>query len=311
MCALAKMSERGAKKCLEHPLSTLYLHIQCQRIKGFYILNIFLFFLYTALLVGLAFATKALMVRAHHGTTATATALGSEEPQEGDDAPAVLGTPADSSSQTQNLTTMEALETYGPDRVGLFWALFGASLFSTVLILLRELLQFRKSNYWNKIENWLELVMLGLALAFYTLIFTHPEWAIQVVSFTIIFAGLELTMLIGRHPIIGKFVFMSIYIIPQIVSCLALYFIVLLSFAIVFHLLMPPEVQLFNYFHDRYYVFKIEQKSLWPFAVPENGHSNKKNYSRFTVLTMFRRVLESIGCRTRANRLINESNTTG
>lgn len=79
MCALSKMADRGAKKCLEHPLTTLYLHMQCQRIKFFYILNILFFFLYGSLLIMLAFATKALMNKANNGT-----ATDDVEPQEGD-----------------------------------------------------------------------------------------------------------------------------------------------------------------------------------------------------------------------------------
>ena len=93
---------------------------------------------------------------------------------------------------TASLSTLEALDTYGSEKVTvLFWALFSASAFLTAIILFREVLQFRKANYWNKIENWLELIMLVLAVIFYPLIFYDPEKAIQVVSFTIIFAGTQ------------------------------------------------------------------------------------------------------------------------
>jgi hypothetical protein len=104
-----------------------------------------------------------------------------------------------------------------------FNVLFILTGFGTVLLALRELLQaiFSWKSYSRSRENILEFVIIVTAFSYLVAINTwlptaYLSLARHLAAWSVFFGWLELTMLIGRFPSIGIYIYMSVHVIKTL-----------------------------------------------------------------------------------------------
>ena len=98
---------------------------------------------------------------------------------------------------------------------GSFYALYVSALMGTVALGIRELLQaiFSWKQYYRSRENILEfLIVAGTAAYLIVMNFNIPI-SRHLAAWSVFFGWLELTMLIGRFPSIGIYIYMSVHVI--------------------------------------------------------------------------------------------------
>ena len=96
--------------------------------------------------------------------------------------------------------------------------LFILTGFGTTLLALRELLQaiFSWRSYSRSRENLLELVIIATATSYLVAIHTHLRIARHLAAWSVFLGWLELTLLIGRFPSIGIYIYMSVHVIKTL-----------------------------------------------------------------------------------------------
>lgn len=96
-----------------------------------------------------------------------------------------------------------------------FYLLYASALMGTLAVGIRELLQaiFSWKSYSRSRENLLEfLIVAGTAAYLIVMNFNIPV-SRHLAAWSVFFGWLEMTMLIGRFPSIGIYIYMSVHVI--------------------------------------------------------------------------------------------------
>ena len=96
-----------------------------------------------------------------------------------------------------------------------FYALYTLALLGTITIGIRELLQaiFSWKSYSRSRENLMEFcIVVGTASYLIALNFNIPV-SRHLAAWSVFFGWIEMTMLIGRFPSIGIYIYMSVHVI--------------------------------------------------------------------------------------------------
>ena len=136
-----------------------------------------------------------------------------------------------------------------------FWTVLHVVTFAfTSGILFGELLQLaaKGKSYFLSRENCLELFVL-LAAFSYLILVSFTGYSICDVeqalgSLSLFFAWIEMTLLIGRFPSIGIYIFMSVSVFKQLIKLFSFYSSTLFAFACAFSIILPQSVIFENLF---------------------------------------------------------------
>ncbi|KAF0304128.1 Transient receptor potential channel pyrexia [Amphibalanus amphitrite] len=115
--------------------------------------------------------------------------------------------------------------------VGLLTAVF------TALTGVRELLQVAHGvrSYFGSVDNWLELLLLVLSTALLAVPDAQQWWVHHVAAWLMLAAWLELTLMIGRIPAVGIYIYMFVRVAQKLIGFLLVYSPLLVAFALSFY----------------------------------------------------------------------------
>ena len=227
MTVMSRFNEFHKKTLLNAPTAEVYLHIKWSLIKKFYILNSIMYLFYLISLTGLVYWTS---YSKNHNETSNSSAK------------------CDLSDDLDDLSFYYNFMKIKPEMWPLWIALHILTFLFTLAIFGREMLQLRskKDNYFKSKENWLELVALVCSLIYLLSVTltgkctSDIEQAFGAVA--LFFAWIEMTLMIGRLPTIGIYIFMSVNVMKQLVKFFTVYFTILVAFACAFSILLPKSV---------------------------------------------------------------------
>ena len=105
---------------------------------------------------------------------------------------------------------------------------------------MREITQASTSfkNYVLSFENVLEILILVGYVGYQISLMTEPLSSIHFGAFTVVFSWIEMTLLLGRIPSIGIFIYMSTNVFKTLSIFLLVYSPVVIAFATAFFILM-------------------------------------------------------------------------
>ena len=131
------------------------------------------------------------------------------------------------------------------------YALLVMSIIGWWMLLLRELSQLINSwrSYFKDKENWIECALLIFSGLYMGLLFRYNvNRAIihHLGSWSLFFAWIDVTLLIGRFPSIGTTIHMCFQVVKSVLFLFVIFFPVILAFAFSFHVLLISNVQFEN-----------------------------------------------------------------
>jgi hypothetical protein len=140
------------------------------------------------------------------------------------------------------------------------------------LLLAREMMQFIHAwrSYFKSYENWLEVILILLSGMYLGLLFFNDvniTLKQHLASWTLFFGWIEVTLLIGRFPVIGLLIHMSLQVIRQLLVCLLVFVPVMIAFALAFHVLLRSSPQFENPLSS---ILKVLTTMLGEFEYHEN-----------------------------------------
>jgi len=113
-----------------------------------------------------------------------------------------------------------------------------AGLFMLCCVL-REMFQMMYDwrLYVGSVENWLEFVVIGLTISLLVGHDSTGTWVNHVVAWLMLSTWLEMTLLIGRFPSIGIYIYMFVRVAQKLIKFLLVYSPLLFAFAITFRVI--------------------------------------------------------------------------
>ena len=124
-----------------------------------------------------------------------------------------------------------------------FVASFIMSLIGLILFSIREVVQVMMNfkTYISSFENLMEALIMILTMMNMTLMFFNKDVAIHFGAWAVFFGWWELTLLLGRIPTIGIFIYLSLDVLKTLIVFFLLFLPALMAFAFTFHLLLPSN----------------------------------------------------------------------
>ena len=142
---------------------------------------------------------------------------------------------------------IEAFLTHGnsdaQDLARAFLAFYILSLIGLAFLIGREALQAITNwkSYIMSKENLLEILIIFTTLLSLVGLFLWRDAAIHLAAWAVFLAWFELTMMLGRVPKIGIFIYMAINVLKTLSLFFLVYMPLLWAFALTFHILLPSN----------------------------------------------------------------------
>ena len=258
MEAIGKITKTGESFLLRHPLAEAYLYLKWQLIKNYFYLNCFFYTMfliaYTSLVV-----TQAEMYNCRKPNVTFIGGLKCGK----------LGKLVfdDQCNYAFNFLEING-EQYASnflDMVKIYWKsehfwwdkmsviLFGFfgvfTIIGYVSIIMREICQasLNIKRYFTSMENIFELTIMIGVFGYFISLLTYPLASVHFGAWTIIFAWIEMTYMLGRISNIGLFIYMVVHVLKTIIKFLLIYTPILLAFATAFFILLPNTESFHNY----------------------------------------------------------------
>ena len=152
------------------------------------------------------------------------------------------------------------------------FTLLTLSLIGWSFLLIREILQFFQAwkHYFKSNENWMEIILIifsGIYLSVFCLNDINITLKFHLGSWTLFFGWIEVTLLIGRFPLVGALIHMSLQVIKQLLTCLFVFLPVMIAFGLAFHVLLRSNPEFEN---SIWAVLKVLTLMLGEFEYYEN-----------------------------------------
>ena len=208
-----KLSKANQQSLLEHPLSEAFLVLKGQLLRRYNVSNICMYLCYAVCLSLL-------------GRTSTKVRQHCEIEEHPEDVAHIN-------------------DCMSPDHHEFwrFWISYFGSCFFILFVLVREATQAYSNlrRYLTDVENWLEICMLALAIAYMvTLVFAlnvSPHFG----ALSILIAWLDFFFMLGRFPSVGHYIFMCWTVTKLILRFVFIFIFIVFGFACAFHLLLPSS----------------------------------------------------------------------
>ena len=136
------------------------------------------------------------------------------------------------------------------EHIGEF-TLLTISLIGWGFLLMREIMQFCQAwrIYFKSNENLMEVILIilsGLYLSLFCLNDFNITLKYHLGSWTLFFGWIEVTLLIGRFPLVGVLIHMSLQVIKQLLTCLLVFLPVMIAFGLAFQVLLHTNPEFEN-----------------------------------------------------------------
>ena len=210
-----KIVTRQHKNLLKHPLPESFLQIKYRLIRPLFLFNVIIFSLFTLSITTLT----TLDITYCRNFNITYSCFVQEE--------------------VDDITALYFFKA--------FYVLTGMA---TAILFLREFIQMLQGRlqYFKDYENLIEAVMFGCNIAYLTTLYTNYDISPNFGALAVLLAWMELTLLLGRFPAFGIYVFMSLHVTMMIIAFLLFYTTFLMGFTFAFHLLLPNKISFGNPF---------------------------------------------------------------
>ena len=131
------------------------------------------------------------------------------------------------------------------------YVLFLLSWVGWIFLLVREIMQFIQGwrAYLKSNENWMEVTLILISgLFLLTMFFSSISIVLKqhLGSWALFFGWIEVTLLIGRFPLVGVLIHMSLQVIKQLLVCMLIFFPVMIAFGLAFHVLLRSNPEFEN-----------------------------------------------------------------
>ena len=110
-----------------------------------------------------------------------------------------------------------------------------------VFLTTRELIQLitNPKKYFQSFENFLEATIIILTATTIGLLSYDKDLAIHTGAWALFLGWWELALLIGRFPVFGIYIYLSVGVLQTLMIFFLVYLPVLIAFTLIFHLLLP------------------------------------------------------------------------
>ena len=223
MAVISKFCEYNQKKLLNQPGPELYLHLKWSMIKQWYFLNALLYLVFLISLTTLVYWTSYYKNHQYQGF------------------PTDLTNCSWDNLELYSLT----FEKQYLNRIWIFVHIF--TFMSTSIVFVREMMQLwsKKTKYFMSKENLLECsILISSLLYLWCIAFTgkvvcESEQAAGAIA--LFLAWFEMSLMIGRLPSVGIYIYMSVNVIKQLLKFFSVYFTILMAFACSFSIILPKS----------------------------------------------------------------------
>ena len=201
----------GLKDILKHPILESFLALKWNLTKKYFYINLSLYFLFTVILTSVAVMSTAI-----------------EE---------------NCPNNNPNSLIYECLddnESKIPPNV--YTGTLYTSIIFTLLFLVREssqLFLIGPTLWLRNKENLWELLLLICTFTYFASLYEFSHFTPALGAISVLLAWLDLTLLIGRFPAIGIYIYMSIHVVKLLLIFFLVYVTSLVAFAFSFHILLP------------------------------------------------------------------------
>ena len=207
-----KLSRARLTNLLEHPLCETLLVLKCQLLRKYAVFNILLQVSFALFLSFLAALSTTLRVRC----------------------------PADVAASS----VTDCFEQGEPAYKWSFWALYFVVCGLTAEFALREVTQAyaKIGRYFSDFENYLEIGLIVAALGYLATLLINVDVSPHFGAVAVLLAWFDFTLLMGRFPSIGVYIYMAIHVLRMLVGFFFLFEFIIFAFALAFHILLPQHV---------------------------------------------------------------------
>lgn len=125
-----------------------------------------------------------------------------------------------------------------------FYAFYFLAAGISTLLVLKEVLQifYNWDHYWSSFEEFLEIAQYVLATVYLTGIFRLPRILnLHLGAWTVLLIWFDMTLLLGRIPAIGLYVYMWTHVLRTMVKVILVFLPMLLAFSFAFYVLLPTQ----------------------------------------------------------------------
>ena len=118
---------------------------------------------------------------------------------------------------------------------------FILALIGLVFLTTRELIQLitNPKKYFKSFENFIEAIIIILTTITIALLNYDKDLAIHTGAWALFLGWSELALLIGRFPVLGVYIYLSLNVLHTLIVFFLVYLPVLIAFTLIFHLLLP------------------------------------------------------------------------
>jgi hypothetical protein len=190
---------------LKHPLLETFMHVKWHLTKRYFYVNFVFYSIFLACLTSLA-GLQAAMLKCG-GNSTVLCKINDTELQCTD-------------SNTYNTTSFKIILYSCPNHSAQtsYYVLFAMTLIGTLAVGLRELLQaiFSWASYRRSRENFLEFLIVVGTLSYLIGMHINISVARHLAAWSVFLGWLEMTMLVGRFPSVGIYIYMSIHVMKTL-----------------------------------------------------------------------------------------------
>ena len=150
-------------------------------------------------------------------------------------------------------------------------------------LIAREILQATNDfpRYITQKENWFEMLIVIFTIVYVVTMSLNKDISVHFGAWAVFMGWWELTMLLGRVPSIGIYIFLTTEVMKILFVYVLIYLPILISFACIFHLLLPSS-ESFNDIATSFIKilammvgeFDLGDNFLWTQSLQDNGQGS-------------------------------------
>ena len=125
-----------------------------------------------------------------------------------------------------------------------FYTFYFWSVLATGFLVVKEILQifYNWDHYWTSVEEFLEIGQYILAVGYLVGMFFFSRLVnLHLAALSILLVWFDMTLLLGRIPAIGIYVYMWTHVMKTMVKVLVVFLPTLLAFSFSFYVLLPTN----------------------------------------------------------------------
>ena len=231
MEAHGQMVQMGCPELLKHPLAEAYLHLKWKLISRMFYFNVALYAFFVLMFTAMNVIMSKMNQCDSDYQVMNCSKAGYNK--------------LDTNNFGQVIQAFLESDESGAKELGQAFLVFYALTALGLLFLgLREAVQVLTTGlktYLQSKENILELVIIVTTMLTLICLFISRNVAIHLAAWGLFFSWFDLTLMLGRFPTIGIFIYMAMNVVKTLAIFLFVYLPLLLAFTFTFHVLLPSN----------------------------------------------------------------------